>query len=707
MIDYQKEKVKLSLKLYKTKHVHRAGVQSLIDYFNGFLTVSFLALQQELCRDLEDVDKKIINRMKVTIHRFKNPLNPINTEKKYFKLYKDLKIYVEPKEYDIGVKNVISKQGVVVEKIVKGTYVPLKDQLETFFSIPGVYDEMKKYENFLMQQSKVTNIYSNVIQTKIWQKYKDKYPHLNIAPINGFFDDFTAGNALGSHADGQKFGGAYVALPTLPPHLRAKIKNIFLSSVFYSKDRTECGNEAVFRPFIDELNKLSKDGIEFKSGTKKIKLHFCCVLIVGDNAGLNQSCGFYCSSGEFYCRICRMPAKLCKITTVELPEYLRNKDNYMLDLATLSHGIKEECVFNEVIDFSIAENFSLDIMHDIMEGTARYIIVNVLNRLILKDKIISLETVNNCIAQFDYGPIDKNNQPRPLHVDYGNSQIPGSSQTIVCKQSASEMLCLVRYLGVMIGHLIPKDDKYWQLYRTLRKKIGIVTAPSFRKSDLTELKDIVKLQNEDLMVLFQDLMHKAHNDLHLTTVMELNGPPIHYWSNPFERKNRELKLYATGTSSKINVPYSIAVRNQICMACLKLHCEDVEGYVSLGSISETETDDEFKKLNKNIKGDVNSCTYNYVKVNGKKIICGSIIVVEIGKKEIVFGRVIKIYKAKNQIYFYVQNYKTERFVSYYHAYEVTETSNASLIHVDQLPKVDPCLLVKHSEGNFVVTRYNL
>lgn len=42
--------------------------------------------------------------------------------------------------------------------------------------------------------------------------------------------------------------------------------------------------------------------------------------------------------------------------------------------------------------------------------------------------------------------------------------------------SAPEMLCLVRYFGLIVGELIPLDNEVWILYISLRKIIDICCA---------------------------------------------------------------------------------------------------------------------------------------------------------------------------------------------------------------------------------------
>lgn len=712
---YKLEKVKLSLSLYKNKYIHRDGVIKLINTFNNFISYHDNYIQEEICKDLSDVDSAILNRIKLSYFRCKNALDDISTEEKCFSLYKELGIFIEPTIYLIGLEEVLNKNGETIEQPVYGVHLSLQNQLETFFQIPGLYEQFLLYEEYLFNDFHKTGIVSNVIQTPTWDKYKKKYQGLNIVPIFGFFDDFTTGNALGSHSDSKKLGGVYISLPSLPPHLRAKLNNIFVASIFYSKHKAVGGNQGVFKEFIKDVNHLAQTGITISHKNQKIRLHFFLVLMLGDNLGMNQACGFKCSGGKYFCRICRMPSYLTQITPIEHPKFLRNVDNYKSDLKNLSHGVVEECVFNQVIDFHIAEKYSLDIMHDDLEGTAPVVIVNVLNFLIYDEKIISLEKINSRIATFNYGIIEKKNKPRLLTEESCAENVSGAKKTVVCKQSAAEMLCLIRYLGLMIGDLIPPNNKFWKMYRTLRQKVGLTMAPSFRECDLFKLDDIIARQNKDFIENFKDMMHKPHNETHLTRVMRLFGPAVHFWSMTFERKNRDLKIVGAGTNCNKNLPYSIAIRNQLHMSWLKLNCECVESYFTLGPVedeSESVTK-EFRALNNNIQGNLYCKTLRFVKFFGKKLTTGSVIVTTIDDHGPSFGIIIKIYQAKHNVYLFIKNLVLVVFDSYYHAYEVVklpeQESKKQLIHIDLIPKIEPCLLVEKPDigKTFVATRSDL
>lgn len=711
MTDYYiKEKVKLSLKLYHFRHLPREDVQSMIKIFNDFLNVTLKEVKNDLIKTFDQSKSRDI---KLVFINYENPLSIINTEKKCFALYRELEIFLDPISYQIGLKTIRDSSGKCFEKPVFGVHIPLDKQLKCFFNIPGLLKVVLNYETQLIKEFNETGIVSNILQTELWQKYKRKYQNRILIPIYLFLDDFTTGNALGSHAESTKLGAVYISFPSLPVHLKNKISNTFVASIFRASDRDNFGNDKVFSEVIRDINKLSDVGITVNIDNTDTKIYFACTLLLGDNLGLNQICGFSCSSGKYYCRRCRMPAQLCQITTRENKDFLRNKQNYAEDLKNLSCGVKERCIFNDIRDFHITENLSIDIMHDVFEGTGQYIIVNVLNHLIYVDKILDLATLNRRIETFNYGSLEDTNKPRPFTESDCKNNDTHLTKTVVWKQSAAEGLCLMRYLGLMIGDIIPRNNKCWTIYRLLRKKIGIITAPSLQSADIERLADIIDLQTTQFIENFKNAMYKAHNETHYPEIIRINGPPIHFWSMPFERKHSDLKLVAVNTKCTKNLPQTIAIRNQLEMSYMKLHCEQVEEYFTLGSIVSQNADCELKKLNSNIRGQLDSKSFSYIILYGKKISQGSVLVLRVHDLPL-FGLVQKIFKIKGKVYFLVEKLITNYFDDFFHAYDVNKLSDEvcaveglELIRMELLPNYEPCLLVKNCSGLFVSCRYDL
>ena len=82
-------------------------------------------------------------------------------------------------------------------------------------------------------------------------------------------------------------------------------------------------------------------------------------------------------------------------------------------------GIKEKCIFNDISNFHVSENDSVDIMHDLSEGIAAYVIGKVL-QVLLSDKQLTLneqltlDIINNRIETFSCQDFEKPNKPTKL-----------------------------------------------------------------------------------------------------------------------------------------------------------------------------------------------------------------------------------------------------------------------------------------------------
>lgn len=171
---------------------------------------------------------------------------------------------------------------------------------------------------------------------------------------------------------------------------------------------------------------------------------------------------------------------------------LRNVENYATDVINKSHGITEECTFHSITNFHITKNLCVDVMHDLFEGVCRYDLGQLLNRLINKDNLFSLETLNNRIYSFHYGDNHSTNIPPLINLD--------ALKKRYIIYSAAEMACLWQYLSLIISDLIPKTNKTWKLYIVLRKIMSIIMAQEVTNENINLLK---KLTSEHHKLLYK------------------------------------------------------------------------------------------------------------------------------------------------------------------------------------------------------------
>lgn len=157
------------------------------------------------------------------------------------------------------------------------------------------------------------------------------------------------------------------------------------------------------------MNELCTEGISINVEGQTKQVYFFLSHIMGDNLGLNTILGFTKSFNSSHCcRICYMSKDELRTTTVQNNNVLRNTENYKQHSTNTSHGVVENCIFNNIINFHITKNISIDPMHDLLEGISRYDIAKILRHLICEEKAFSVEILNERIHNFNHSSFHNN-----------------------------------------------------------------------------------------------------------------------------------------------------------------------------------------------------------------------------------------------------------------------------------------------------------
>lgn len=129
---------------------------------------------------------------------------------------------------------------------------------------------------------------------------------------------------------------------------------------------------------------MEVNGIQIKINSKVNTIFFKLCFIARDNLGLNTVLGFSRSFHSTYC--CRF----CLIAKQDIQKQVRENVDLILTVTNYTEhckekifGIDEECIFNSIPSFHVAENFSVDPMHDLLEGICRYDIGKILKNFIV------------------------------------------------------------------------------------------------------------------------------------------------------------------------------------------------------------------------------------------------------------------------------------------------------------------------------------
>lgn len=174
---------------------------------------------------------------------------------------------------------------------------------------------------------------------------------------------------------------------------------------------------------------------------------------------------------------------------------LRTADNYAAELAKNDFkltGIKEECVFNKIPSFNIINCPSVDIMHDLFEGVCHFQMSKMILNF-LENNIFTLDDLNNRKALFDFGVYQIDNKTVDIKLQHLKSG--------KLKMSASESLCFTQLFSLIIGDMIPRNNKVWDLYKTWLRILDLIVQNSINQLEIETVKELVE-KNHDFEFSF-------------------------------------------------------------------------------------------------------------------------------------------------------------------------------------------------------------
>lgn len=527
----------------------------------------------------------------------------------------------------------------------------------------------------------------NYMQSNSWnRKLKQINPDDKtlVLPLFLYFDEFEPNNPLGSSSNKKKIGAVYVMLPCMPDYLQSHLSQIYLAMLFFTADKKKlypnC-NCRIFTPLIKQLNNLQNVGI-FVNHPQYNKVLIVTALILGDNLGLNQILGFTESfNANFYCRFCRCNKNTTRDLCVQKDEFIRNKINYTQDVNLYNvklTGIKETCIFNDIENFHVTDNFSVDIMHDILEGVAHYDLLRILKQFIYIDQFFDIKFFNNRISSLDLAT--SSNKPPEIKEE---TLLSGTK----LRYSASEMCILVFHLNCLVGDMIPRDNKHWNLYLTLREILLILVTRKADESTSKLLESMISDHHDQFKKLFaEDLRPKFHFTTHYPYIMNNIGPLQNISSMRFEAKHQQFKEICRATKSRKKLLYTVCLKNQLKFSYLLLNYNAISEKYSkpiAKPAKSAHTDSDFKdkyKLSENSFLIINS-----IEFKGVTYKCGLVVTNQYYDDEIPFFLLIEnIVQIKNEFIFCCQALDTITFDPHLELFLVKKTNKFGSLFFKEL-----------------------
>lgn len=199
--------------------------------------------------------------------------------------------------------------------------------------------------------------------------------------IQLFYDDFKTADALGSKKGLHKLGTIYFTLKNVPTIFDSSLINIHLCPLFHVQDIKRYSFDLILKPLINDLKVFETAGLQVPNFEHAI--HGTVVHVTGNNLGLHSLVGFVESFGARYCCLFCLLEKHCfqKVFCENDPEVVLRTGNmhaqYCHTVQTdpqLPHvyGVKRTCLLNSLQYFNTVNNFSVDIMHDILEEVGQF-----------------------------------------------------------------------------------------------------------------------------------------------------------------------------------------------------------------------------------------------------------------------------------------------------------------------------------------------
>ena len=145
------------------------------------------------------------------------------------------------------------------------------------------------------------------------------------------------------------------------------MENIFLAQFHNTIDYDNCDDKQIFWKLIEQPIELETVGITIIENSVQRQVKFAILIMAGDSLAIHSAFGYYRSfNANFNCRARIADKKIRQSQIREDPRFSRTEENYSTDVKTLTRGIREECVFNEIPSFHVTRNIAFDPDHDIL-----------------------------------------------------------------------------------------------------------------------------------------------------------------------------------------------------------------------------------------------------------------------------------------------------------------------------------------------------
>lgn len=366
--------------------------------------------------------------------------------------------------------------------------------------------------------------------------------------ISLYYDCVEMANIGGSKTGFNNIALFYFTIQNLSYPVNTELQNIFILLACYARDLKKYGFRKILEPLVEELKHLETEkGIEVSLLNETSYILRAVLLdFIGDGVAVHEILGLLSPSCKCFCREC-----LCQRNDLRRSIHrheLRSKELHERYLQQISEGqaspqdfgIQENSILNDLNFFNSTENFSYDVMHDIFEGVCPMDIKFVLRHFVIEVKILTVDSINERINNFRYGPLEAKNKPSP------NFTYPMlyNTKSKNIRQRAVQCWVLLRVFPFLFNkYLTPPCQKYMELIILMIKIVEIVFSTEITQYMLSELERCIELHERTFCTLFPEvnLINKHHHLRHYVSFIIRRGPIVLYCCLRYEAKHFEIK----------------------------------------------------------------------------------------------------------------------------------------------------------------------
>lgn len=564
-------------------------------------------------------------------------------------------------------------------------YVPLLSTLKKLLQIKCIREEIKR--NSLVSSGCLCDLSDG----EIYKNHELFSNYTNCLQIVAYYDEVETCNPLGSYSGKHKLGCIFFSIANIRPAYRSTLNSIFLVAVAKSTTIKENGIDSILKNFIDDLNILSKDGIEVQFDEEKEVWKGGLLAFLADNLASHELGGFKesFSFARRFCRSCLADKndsqnffRECEFeirTPLSHVEHCKLLEGPNGSEASVEYGINRVPLLESVSNFSVINGMPHDIMHDLYEGVIPHELKLLLQHCI-GENYFDLDLLNERLQSFDYGYNESGDKPAPL------------TEVTKIKQTASQMKLFSNILPLLVGDRVPTDNPYWECYNLLLRVCDVCTSSSLTVDSAAYLEHLIEEHHTKFKSLYPNasIIPKMHFMVHYPQQIINYGPLVHTWTMRHEAKLRVLKRAARISNFK-NVCQTVAKRHQHLM-CLHMHTMYNSGLIKPPETGPLKpyamSESAFTLLKEYYPSYQNSICYStsYVSYNGITYKPNAFILHSTNNLECVFLKITTIIKCDLKVFFILSQYDTDYYDSHYHCYCVSEHGNVQLIYdVQSLP----------------------